>query len=113
MTTQQMSLFGDESTPAMPSGFRYQPDLIDAEEEAALVRAIAQMQLTPYEFRGFLAHRKVTGFGFRYSYRSRRMETAPPMPPLLSGAARMDWEHSIPEVSQLRYSLTFRTLAHD
>jgi alkylated DNA repair dioxygenase AlkB len=28
---------------------------------------------------------------------------------LLSGAARTEWEHSIPEVDALRYSVTFRT----
>ena len=30
---------------------------------------------------------------------------------VLSGEARTEWEHSIPPVDQLRYSLTFRTLA--
>jgi alkylated DNA repair dioxygenase AlkB len=29
---------------------------------------------------------------------------------LLSGAARTEWEHSIPEVDALRYSITFRNL---
>lgn len=29
----------------------------------------------------------------------------------LSGAARRDWEHSIPPMAALRYSITFRTLA--
>ena len=29
---------------------------------------------------------------------------------LLTGAARTDWEHSIPAVESLRYSITFRTL---
>ena len=30
---------------------------------------------------------------------------------ILSGEARAEWEHSIPPVSDLRYSITFRTLA--
>ncbi|MGO4212841.1 alpha-ketoglutarate-dependent dioxygenase AlkB [Terriglobus sp. 2YAB30_2] len=30
---------------------------------------------------------------------------------ILAGEARTEWEHSIPEVSDLRYSITFRTLA--
>jgi alkylated DNA repair dioxygenase AlkB len=30
---------------------------------------------------------------------------------VLSGPARSEWQHSIPEVSTLRYSITFRTLA--
>jgi len=29
---------------------------------------------------------------------------------VLAGEARSGWEHSIPEVSELRYSITFRTL---
>jgi alkylated DNA repair dioxygenase AlkB len=29
---------------------------------------------------------------------------------LLSGPARSDWEHSIPPVDALRYSITFRNL---
>jgi alkylated DNA repair dioxygenase AlkB len=29
---------------------------------------------------------------------------------LLSGPARFEWEHSIPPVDALRYSITFRTL---
>lgn len=31
---------------------------------------------------------------------------------LLSGAARQDWEHSIPPQEELRYSITFRTASH-
>jgi alkylated DNA repair dioxygenase AlkB len=31
---------------------------------------------------------------------------------LLSGESRTDWEHSIPPVEQLRYSITFRNLIH-
>jgi alkylated DNA repair dioxygenase AlkB len=30
---------------------------------------------------------------------------------LMEGEARHDWEHSIPAVDQLRYSITFRTMA--
>jgi alkylated DNA repair dioxygenase AlkB len=32
---------------------------------------------------------------------------------VLSGAARTEWEHSIPPLDRLRYSLTFRTLSDD
>lgn len=32
---------------------------------------------------------------------------------LLSGAARSEWEHSIPPVAALRYSITFRNLRED
>jgi alkylated DNA repair dioxygenase AlkB len=32
---------------------------------------------------------------------------------LLSGASRNEWEHSIPAVASLRYSITYRTLRQD
>jgi len=32
---------------------------------------------------------------------------------LLTGAARADWEHSIPPAEALRYSITFRTMARE
>jgi alkylated DNA repair dioxygenase AlkB len=32
---------------------------------------------------------------------------------ILSGAARASWQHSIPAVTALRYSITFRTMAKD
>lgn len=32
---------------------------------------------------------------------------------LLSGASRREWEHNIPPVEKLRYSIMFRTLARD
>jgi hypothetical protein len=31
--------------------------------------------------------------------------------PMLSGRARQEWEHSIPPVDALRYSITFRNFA--
>jgi alkylated DNA repair protein (DNA oxidative demethylase) len=53
-------------------------------------------------------------FRFRRG-RVRAWETAElPLPPrsiyLLTGPARTEWEHSIPAVKKLRYSVTFRTL---
>jgi len=40
----------------------------------------------------------------------RSLTVAPRSAYLISGEARTDWEHSIPEVDALRYSITFRTL---
>jgi alkylated DNA repair dioxygenase AlkB len=39
-------------------------------------------------------------------------ELAPRSVYLLTGPARTEWEHSIPAVTVLRYSITFRTLRH-
>ena len=190
----QTSLFPEvpaHTAPAMPSGFRYRPELIDAHEAASLLREIASLPMKPYEFRGFLANRQVTAFGLRYNTQTRRMEKATDLPGFLldlrakaasfaglpaddfqqvlvtryppgvalgwhrdrlhynqivgvsllsaanfrlrrrdgerwirasqiveprsiyvmTGEARYVWEHSIPPVDALRFSVTFRSLA--
>lgn len=43
----------------------------------------------------------------------RAVDVAPRSGYLLDGAARQVWEHSIPPMETLRYSVTFRTLAED
>jgi alkylated DNA repair dioxygenase AlkB len=73
-------------------------------------------------------HRDAPGFGivvgisllsecrFRFRRGPERGSTrvsltlAPGSAYLLSGPARQEWQHSIPEVDALRYSITFRTL---
>jgi alkylated DNA repair dioxygenase AlkB len=177
----------------MPSGFEYRPQLIDRDEEAALVADIAALDFAPYEFRGVSARRRVVAFGFRHDYRTQHLEQAPGLPSflsslrskvaafaelqaadfeqvlvseytpgtpigwhkdkphydtivgvsllsaatlrlrreengrwqrvaqtieprsayILSGAARCTWQHSIPAVTALRYSVTFRTMVRD
>jgi alkylated DNA repair dioxygenase AlkB len=58
--------------------------------------------LAPCNFR---LRRKAGGGWERYS-----VTVAPRSAYLLRGAARTEWEHSIPGVEALRYSITFRTL---
>lgn len=190
----QKGLFAElESTqsPSMPSGFRYQDDIISETEEAMLVASLATLELKPFEFHGHIGNRRVTSFGLRYDYARRAVEPTERFPPfieelrrkaaafagrsvdeiqqggvneyppgagigwhkdkpqfgvivgvsllataimrlrlpagtswirksqtlkprsiyILEGEARTSWEHSIPPVDSLRYSLTFRTLA--
>jgi alkylated DNA repair dioxygenase AlkB len=193
MATQK-GLFAElENTqaPAMPSGFRYQEDIISEADEAALVASLATLELKPFEFHGHVGNRRVTSFGLRYDYVRRMVEPTVEFPLfieelrrkaadfagrsideiqqggvnqyppgagigwhkdkpqfgvivgvsllapavmrlrlptgtswirksqtlkprsiyILEGEARTLWEHSIPPVDSLRYSLTFRTLA--
>jgi alkylated DNA repair dioxygenase AlkB len=44
------------------------------------------------------------------NWQRRSTNLAPRSAYLLRGPARNDWEHSIPEVASLRYSITFRNL---
>jgi len=65
---------------ATPEGFRYQPDLIDPDEETELVRRLAELPFEPFDFHGYLANRQVVGFGMRYDYASRQVKPAPSIP---------------------------------
>jgi alkylated DNA repair dioxygenase AlkB len=187
MKHQQLALFQPQ---AMPAGFRYAPDLIDAAEEARLAAAFADLPFKEFEFHGFLGKRRVVSFGFRYDFNGGGLMEAEPMPPfllpvrdraaafaglapeclqhvliteyrpgaaigwhrdranfddvigvsllspctfrmrrgrgsdweraamrldrrsvyLMRGPARDEWEHSIPAVDELRYSITFRSV---
>jgi hypothetical protein len=67
----------------MPAGFRYAPNLIDAEEEARLVAAFADLPFKEFEFHGFLGKRRVVPFGFRTDYNGGGLQQAAPIPPFL------------------------------
>jgi alkylated DNA repair dioxygenase AlkB len=184
----QLGLFTPKS--ALPEGFRYLPDFITAEEERALVEAIAELPFREFEFQGYLGRRRVVSFGWQYVFDGSGLKKAEDMPAfllplreraaafagiaaadlqhallteyrpgaaigwhkdrsvfgetvgisllspcrfrfrrksgagweraaliaeprsayLLEGPSRTEWEHSIPEVEALRYSITFRNL---
>lgn len=193
--TLQLELFDSQSgadarTPKLPQGFRYQPELIGAGDETALLAHVRKLPFREFEFHGYTGKRRVVSFGWRYDFEGRQLQKAADLPrfllPLrqaaagyaklepealeqalvteydvgagigwhrdkavfgqtigisllapcvfrlrralggkwersklivepravyvLSGAARTAWEHSIPAVAALRYSVTFRTL---
>jgi alkylated DNA repair dioxygenase AlkB len=183
----QLPLFAD---PALPDGFRYQPEFLNPAEEQALIARFAHLPFKPFEFQQYLGKRRVVYFGYRYDYQRGTMDAAAELPDwltpirdraaafadlqparlvqamvteyetgapigwhrdrpqfedilgislesaaplrfrqkagagwrraalsveprsiyLLRGAARQDWEHSIPPLRQRRYSITFRSL---
>jgi alkylated DNA repair dioxygenase AlkB len=81
----QADLFGAPS--AVPEGFEYRPDLVSAEEEAALLAELAALPFQPFDFHGYLANRQVVSFGHRYDYGRRALSAAAPIPAFL-GALR-------------------------
>ena len=176
--------------PALPEGFRYQPDLIGPEEERELAGRLSGLPFSEFEFQGFLGKRRVVSFGWQYVFDGSGLKKAEDMPDfllplreraaafaglaaadlqhvllteyrpgaaigwhrdrpqfedvvgvslgasglfrmrrkrgagwerasivvepcsayLLRGPSRTEWEHSIPAVEALRYSITFRNL---
>jgi alkylated DNA repair dioxygenase AlkB len=185
--------FADPSpNPAeLPPGFLYQPNFLSETEEADLMRTIETLEFGTYDFRGYIAKRRVVAYGGGYDSGTRRMAiTAEVIPEFLrsirdraasvagmaaddivqamvteysagtpigwhrdspqfdtiigislrsscrlrlkpyqaegkiisvlleprsiyvmSGAARWNFQHSIPAVKELRYSITLRTLS--
>jgi alkylated DNA repair dioxygenase AlkB len=174
-----------------PAGLVYQADVIDEDEERALLAVLTALELRDVEMHGQVARRTVRHFGFDYDYGSFQLTEVDALPPtlewvrercaalvgidaellaqalvtryppgavigwhrdapafgpsvvglslaspcllrfqrkmgeerrvyeqlldrrsayVLGGAARSTWQHSIPAVSELRYSMTFRTL---
>ena len=173
-----------------PGGFRYQADVLPAEEEQALVGIIRELPLKEFEFRGYVGKRRTISYGWHYDFGQERLQQTEEIPSflhkarayaagfaglapgdlphvlvteyspgttigwhrdkgvfddvvgisllspcifrlrrktgfaweryslsiaprsvyLLRGAARAEWEHSIPAVDALRYSITFRSL---
>jgi alkylated DNA repair dioxygenase AlkB len=87
MKHEQLSLFTGAPAAAeprpMPDGFRYTPDVIDAAEEARLVRGFADLPFREFEFHGFLGKRRVVSFGHRYDFNSGALKDAEPMPDFL------------------------------
>jgi alkylated DNA repair dioxygenase AlkB len=89
--TSQLPLL-EESTPDLPSGFRYEPALLTPSEQVSLLAQIAPLPFKEFEFYGFLGKRRVVSFGWKYDFSSQRARPTEPMPgfllPLRDRAAR-------------------------
>ena len=66
-----------------PRGFRYQEQIISEEAEASLAAELRQLDLRPFEFRGYLGNRRVVNFGLKYDFSRRSVRRADDMPSFL------------------------------
>lgn len=73
------------------SGLLYREDFISDAEQEALVAHLAETELTPFRFHGWVGNRKTTTFGWRYDFDDASFAPAEPIPewlhPLRSKAA--------------------------
>lgn len=81
MKAQQVELF--DAAPQLPEGFVYQPGFISADEERALLEAIAALPFEEAKYRQYTARRRVAYFGFGYDFSTKRLGEAPQMPEFL------------------------------
>jgi hypothetical protein len=114
-----------------PAGLSYRGDFITEAEQTVLVDAITGVTFSAFEMRGVVARRRVAYFGQSYDrgearpfpaflcpLRERiaawasveRVTLEPRSAYLMTGESRTSYEHHIPPVGRLRYSVTFRTL---
>jgi alkylated DNA repair dioxygenase AlkB len=77
-----MSLLFD--APAIP-GLRYCEDLIDDDEERALVERLGALDLSPFRFHGWVGNRQTQSFGWRYDFDDASFTPADPLPDWLEG----------------------------
>ncbi len=77
----QADLFNAPS--GLPEGFRYEPDLLTADEEQALARELASLPFKPFDFHGHQANRQVVSFGYSYDYSRREVVDEAPIPGFL------------------------------
>ena len=82
MTPQQAELFGAQA-PALPEGFVFQPEFLSADEERALLEAIARLALEEAKYKEYTARRRVAYFGHDYDFSKNRLGEAPPIPAFL------------------------------
>jgi hypothetical protein len=55
MTQKQLGLLG--AGPALPEGFKYQPDLISPDDERALLERVRELPFKEFEFHFFVGNR--------------------------------------------------------
>ena len=79
----QLDAFAAEPAPSLPEGFRYQPDVVTAEQERALLDQIATLPFKAFEFRGFEGKRRTVSYGWRYDFNVQKLQRADPPPPWL------------------------------
>jgi hypothetical protein len=53
-------------------GLAYRQDVISAAEEEALIGHLSGIDLSPFQFHGWLGNRKTKSFGWRFMRRVRR-----------------------------------------
>lgn len=93
---QQLDFFNAGGTT--PEGFRFEREIITPEFE----RTLLTWWCSSCRFR---LRRRVAGKWIHVT-----LDAEPRSAYLLSGAARTEWEHSIPPVDALRYSITYRNI---
>lgn len=75
---RQLSFLGDDAL--LPPGLAFVPEFITRHEEERLLGYIRMLTFKRFVMRGVEARRRIVHFGFGYSFDSRNLSSAPPIP---------------------------------
>ena len=78
---EQMDFFAAEA--GRPEGFRYQPEVLDRDLEAELLRRMPDLPFAEFEFHGYRGRRRTVSYGWRYDSGREAVEEAAEIPPFL------------------------------
>jgi alkylated DNA repair dioxygenase AlkB len=86
--TSQLDIFGGSggarrAAAELPEGFRYEPELIGPEDEAALLARMRGLPFREFEFHGYTGKRRVVSFGWHYDFSARHLQKADDIPDFL------------------------------
>ena len=76
-------LFDIPTAAIGPPGLACVPEIITATEEQALLAHVAEIEVTPFRFQGWLGKRLTASFGWRYDFDTARFDPADPIPDFL------------------------------
>jgi len=62
------------------AGLEYRDEIISEAEEDALIRKLADEDLSPFRFQGWLGNRKTKSFGWRYDFDDASFSRTEPVP---------------------------------
>ena len=74
---RQFELFEPAAT-SLPEGLQVRDDFITADEETALIGAIAALPLREARYKGYTARRRIVSYGSRYDFDDNRLQPAAP-----------------------------------
>ena len=78
-----------EAAPKLPEGFRYRPELIGPDDEAALLARVRGLPFREFEFHGYTGKRRTVSFGWHYDFTGRQLRKADEIPDFLLPLRRM------------------------
>jgi alkylated DNA repair dioxygenase AlkB len=80
---EQHDLFGPIE-PSLPTGFRYEPDVVPDDLQQALVETLRGLPFQAFDFHGFEGKRRTVSYGWKYDFDTESVRKTEDIPPFLA-----------------------------